>query len=177
MRIAFLIILATATLFRCSSYHKTKPLNYPKPFQFVLVDSLSGSKDDLYVRANEWMAKVFVSSKDVIQMQDKEAGKIVGKAVIMVYTPSKTKEEVGYTIAIDTKDGKYRCVLSNFIHKSTITSADVLPGNGSLEQESMYEYKINVTGRWISMKNAVMKRSLRYLDELKTAMHSNEGKF
>lgn len=179
MKPSILVILFFATFFSCSTYYKTKPLDYPRPFQFVLIDSLPGSKDDLYVRANEWMAKAFVSSKDVIQMQDKQAGKIVGKAVIMVHTPSHTDEEVGYTITIDAKDGKYRCILSNFIHKSTITGDhSVLPGYGRIDQESMYAYnKVNITGMWNSIKNAVMKRSLIYLDELKTAMHSKEGKF
>ena len=48
----------------------------------VKVEGVSAS--DLYVRANEWFAKTFNSANAVIQMQDKEAGKIIGKGYVPV---------------------------------------------------------------------------------------------
>ena len=50
----------------------------------VLTNDTSLTKDILFVRANEWFAIKFVSANDVIQMIDKDAGKIVGKGYVKV---------------------------------------------------------------------------------------------
>lgn len=80
------------------------------------------SKDDLYVRAREWFAKTYKSSQDVIQMDDKSAGKIIGKgSSIGYYNILLTPMEyyLNYTISVTTKDGRYRYEISPFIIKST----------------------------------------------------------
>jgi hypothetical protein len=46
----------------------------------VDVDSIKST--ELYVRAHEWFAKTFKSAQSVIQLDDKEAGKILGKGSI-----------------------------------------------------------------------------------------------
>jgi len=40
---------------------------------------VKGSKNELYIKSNEWMVRNFNNAKSVIQFQDKEAGKIMGK--------------------------------------------------------------------------------------------------
>jgi hypothetical protein len=52
--------------------------------EVVYVDSLA-DKQELFSRTREWFAKTYNSSNNVIQMEDKENGKIVGKALIQVY--------------------------------------------------------------------------------------------
>jgi hypothetical protein len=75
------------------------------------------SKDDLYLRAREWFAKSFRSSKDVIQMDDKASGKIIGKGGAkgtysqLLFTGPLYVE---YTITIVVKDGRYRYEISDF---------------------------------------------------------------
>ncbi|WP_107822016.1 DUF4468 domain-containing protein [Mangrovibacterium marinum] len=46
------------------------------------VIEVPGTKDELYVKANEWMVRSFNNAKSVIQFQDKEAGKIMGKYLL-----------------------------------------------------------------------------------------------
>ena len=41
-----------------------------------------GTKDELYIKANQWMVKSFNNAKIVIQFQDKESGKIMGKYLL-----------------------------------------------------------------------------------------------
>ncbi len=48
------------------------------------IDQHGKSKNDAYVSAHAWVAKNFVSANDVIQMQDKEAGRIIIKATCNV---------------------------------------------------------------------------------------------
>ena len=57
----------------------------PKSFKQLQVE---GSKDELYVRANIWMARTFTNSKSVIQFQDKENGVIVGKYLMLSADPN-----------------------------------------------------------------------------------------
>ncbi len=45
----------------------------------VLIDS--SSKDEIYLKAREWVAKTYNSSKSVIEIEDKENGKIIGNGI------------------------------------------------------------------------------------------------
>lgn len=40
---------------------------------------IPGTKSELFVKSNQWMVRMFKDAKSVIQFQDKEAGKIMGK--------------------------------------------------------------------------------------------------
>src|SRR5258708_31294843 len=59
--------------------------------EVVKVDS-SVTKDILYSKAREWFAIAFKSSNVVIQLEDKENGKIIGKAIMDVYYKSMGRE-------------------------------------------------------------------------------------
>ena len=54
-----------------------------------------GTKQEIYVRSNEWMVKMFNDAKSVIQFQDKEQGTIIGK-----YLLHSTKIPVGYGMEV-----------------------------------------------------------------------------
>lgn len=60
--------------------NETKLITYS---EVIILDS-TVNKSELYSRAREWFAKAFKSSKNVIQMDDKENGKIIGKALMQV---------------------------------------------------------------------------------------------
>lgn len=75
----------------------------------------SGNKDELYSRSKEWFAKTYNSAQRVIQMDDKESGKIVGKAMMQVYDNGDCGY-INYTISISVKDGKYKYEINNFYH-------------------------------------------------------------
>ena len=67
----------------------------------------NGSKTELYVKANEWAARIFGSSKSVIQFQDKESGKVVGKYLLFSYENLQNlywNQRVEAIITINTKD-------------------------------------------------------------------------
>ncbi|RZK33076.1 MAG: DUF4468 domain-containing protein, partial [Hymenobacter sp.] len=54
------------------------PATHQITYQGV-VEVAGATKEQLYTRAYEWLAKAYRSANDVIQMQDKEAGRLVGK--------------------------------------------------------------------------------------------------
>jgi hypothetical protein len=93
-----------------------EPLTYT---EVVQVDSVS--KTELYNRAKLWFATVYNSANDVLQMDNKESGEIVGKAILK-YNPTvfsgseQTKGNIKYTIKVFVKDGRYKYEITDFIH-------------------------------------------------------------
>ncbi|MDO6802980.1 DUF4468 domain-containing protein [Wenyingzhuangia sp. 1_MG-2023] len=76
------------------------------------------SKNELYVEANSWFVKTFNSAESVIEFQDKEAGKIIGKYVFS-YFEGFYYYDVRQIIAVDVKDNKLRIVISDPYYKTT----------------------------------------------------------
>lgn len=48
----------------------------------AIYEDTPGTKDQLYLKANQWMVKAFVDANSVIQHNDKEAGVIFGKYLL-----------------------------------------------------------------------------------------------
>ncbi|WP_121811000.1 DUF4468 domain-containing protein [Mucilaginibacter kameinonensis] len=78
---------------------------------------------DIYNRSREWFATTFKSANSVLQLQDKDAGKLIGKGVFSHSYPLNAgvfeNYTIGFTINITVKEGKYRIILDNY----TLTSA------------------------------------------------------
>lgn len=108
-----LLLLITNNVF---SQEDTDKLNYT---EVVAVEG--ASKDELYNRAKLWFAKAFNSADAVIQMDSKEDGQLVGKALLQ-YKPTilsaseQTKGPVRYTVSIFVKDGRYKYEITDFYH-------------------------------------------------------------
>ena len=77
----------------------------------VQVDGVNAS--DLYVRAKIWFADSFVDSKNVLEVEDKDAGILIGKGSIAyepnVYMSSGLiRGHIRFTIKVMVKDGRYK---------------------------------------------------------------------
>jgi hypothetical protein len=91
-------------------------LNYNEVIQ---VDSIK--KDELYLRSKQFFVDVFKSAKDVIQMDDKEAGVVVGKGFNDIYIKVMgiaTSIQMWYTIKIQSKEGRYKYEIYDIYFKS-----------------------------------------------------------
>jgi len=88
------------------------------------------SKDEIYKRALLFITKEFKSAKDVIQLQDKEEGRIIGKGALL-YNAAPFNPGLNYsghfffTVTIECKDGKYRYVIDQIRHEATLPSYTV----------------------------------------------------
>jgi hypothetical protein len=86
--------------------------------EVVPIDSLT--KDEIYNRAKRMFSKMFKDSRDVLELDDKEAGTLIGNGNTEILW--KTDGILGmvvsirlwFTVTIDVKDGKYRVTLNNF---------------------------------------------------------------
>jgi len=86
--------------------------------EVINVDSTL-TKDKLYLNAKTWFVTTYKSAKDVIQLDSKEDGQIIGKGIFheiwkvsgilgVVYDVS-----VSHTVKITVKDGKYKYEISD----------------------------------------------------------------
>ena len=88
-------ILALFLFSSCASFQM---ITTPKAGDII---EFKGTKEELYLKANAWMVKSFSNSKSVIQFQDKEAGKIMGKYLMKSLA---TDNEIYSLITISVKD-------------------------------------------------------------------------
>ena len=112
--------------------------------EVVTIDSVS--KNELYSRAREWFAKTFNSSKSVIQMDDKENGKIIGKASMHVYHKALGSNfpsgYINYTISVYLKDGRYKYEINGFNH-----IGELIKGGNRIPDYGPCEKMINTTDK------------------------------
>ena len=94
------------------------------------------SKDQIYTQALTWTADSFADAKEVIQMKDRDAGRIVGKGVtyykqrgsFMANTPAE------FTMIIECKDGRYRVTFKDFFALSSIAGRLKVTNSSYLNQ-------------------------------------------
>jgi hypothetical protein len=112
-----LLFISLFIMVSLSSYAQkdTVGLNIPiKEGKIVyegIIETPNKTKIDLYNNAKQWFVDYFKSSKDVIQNEDKDQGRIIGKGIIFIYWKAlgmKGSYNDKITIQIDVKDGKYR---------------------------------------------------------------------
>ncbi len=157
---------------------------FSTPFEFTLVDTVVASKNTLYSRAISWSAKTFISSQAVIDVQDKEEGKIICKPVIDIsgkFFPqggdiNSKQSYVRYMITIEVKENKYRCKLSDFYHYGSYNSFGFLnaekPNVNKNAPSSYAEYR-----RFYLIKEYVQNDALKTIQSLKDAMRTKENDF
>ena len=100
-------------------YKMELPLNKEgNLIEFDEIILVSGtSKSELYSRAREWFAVTFNSANNVIQMDDEQNGKIIGKGfsdIVITFFGSKTTEMLHFTLSVYVKEERYRVKMNNF---------------------------------------------------------------
>jgi hypothetical protein len=143
--------------------------------EVVKVDSVS--KDELYTRAREWFAKTFKSAQDVLQMDDKESGKLIGKGSskgVNHLQLSTNSFYLNYMISITIKDGRYRYEVTDFTAKDEPTQYRLNPSLLLLSELSLDPKSKNKKGEYRDFINdyllAVETNSILLINDLKAAM-------
>jgi len=86
-----------------------------------VIEVESVSQNHLYNRAKLWFATAYNSSNDVLQIDNKEDGELIGKALVLyeqtfLSGSAQTKGPINYTIKVFVKEGRYKYEISDFIH-------------------------------------------------------------
>jgi hypothetical protein len=82
----------------------------------VKLDSTT-KKDELYRKGREWFVNTYVDAKEVLQLDDKTDGKMIGKGIYkysFFNGLNSSSVTMGFTLNLDVKDGRYRYRIYNF---------------------------------------------------------------
>lgn len=169
--VIFLLAISTATgqekLLSLPFDSITNKITYS---QIVLLDS-SAKQTELFVKAREWFSKTYKSSQDVIQMDDKESGIIIGKALLNVYYKTLgitfNSGYINYTIKFSVKDGKYKYEISDFYHTGGYINGHKQPDGGPCEK--LFQNKKGVNGN--SYERTYEKYLIEMDDEIKDLIY------
>lgn len=108
---SFFIALTVLTLTGCAAAGAGTPL---VKYQEVIEFDENLDKDELFNRTRLWLAETFVDSESVIELEDKEAGLLVGNGGMDYTFPLVPPMDGQFSLRIDIKDGKLRTTYSNF---------------------------------------------------------------
>lgn len=107
----FAIIIIMILLLGCATMMGVKADPEMRTFEKI-IEIQGTTKNDLYVKANSWFVDTFNSAESVIEYQDKEAGKIMGK-YILFYKEGIYSYMVRQIISVDIKNNKVRFIIKN----------------------------------------------------------------
>jgi hypothetical protein len=121
MKTKMTILSCTAVLFLlatgCATMMGTKATPEMRTYERI-IEVPGQTKDRIYIKANSWFVETFNSAESVIEFQDKEAGKIMGKYVFS-YAEGVYTYSVKQTVDISIKDDKVRVIINNPLYKIT----------------------------------------------------------
>jgi hypothetical protein len=146
--------------------------------EVVKVDSIT--QLELYSRGRQWFAVNFNSAKSVLEMEDKELGKLIGNAFQDIYfTKSFLADpptKCYYTISLFVKDGKYKLVVSNFKIQAYPSQYDLNPKKYSLEQYLTNKPDEDKGNQEIKVVAEILKVTNSISESIKTAMKTSVKK-
>lgn len=165
--------MKTLTLFIFSFFAKAVLFAQSEKIEIKIIDSIPATKQELYARARAFIAYSFKNSKNVIQMDDKDVGKIICKGSMTCESKGTLginyQNNVDFTLTIDVKENRYRGVISDLYH-SGLGNAKEYPG-GAIENEKPDCGTLFIPKKdWLKMKEAIKNGATRFLGELKKGM-------
>ncbi len=170
MKKPILICLLALLAFAAKSQKNTPPIDsLTHKITYEGVVKVDEKKDQLYDKGLNWLAIAFKSSNDVIQIKDKENGKIVGKWVLQ---PAEDKIGlVSATITLLFKDGKYKYIITDLYYQGTTGELGMHPW--ALEEDPGI-WKCNMTkGGQKRVKEGTYSQIIALVADLKQYMASN----
>lgn len=137
------------------------------------------SKDELYSKGKEWLFRTYVSGKAVLEIDDKENGKIMGNGITqeLVYNNMGIKKDGGsfeYKISILFKDGRSKIKIDGIRYRKGEMVGLNEPAFYAEEYPASWIKfgKKQIGKKWIEMKEqakeefeVIFKRYEKYLNQ------------
>ncbi|MBV5313192.1 MAG: DUF4468 domain-containing protein [Prolixibacteraceae bacterium] len=155
-----------------------------EPVTFSEVVEVSNvNKDELFIRGREWFNGHFKSSKDVLQVADKESGELLGKGIMeVIYTyklmgEREASTDVNFQLNVWVKDGKFKYEMTNFFVSGSSSKGSIGFGLITTSDETQVTYpglsakKINEM--YLSIKNGTEVKAKLVIADLISKMNKN----
>ena len=104
-------------------------------------------KSQVFNRSEEWVALTFSSGKSVIQVKNKESGRIIGRGVLSAQKHRLAPiESFNFTMIIDAKNGKSKIKFMNFTDTEVFTApgTDITEKLETLCNQMAYDLKAHI---------------------------------
>lgn len=130
-----------------------------KPLKFESVVSIPDvSANEIYDLAQMWFAETFVSAENVLQVQDKESKMLIGRGVFEykkagIMTTTSVDGYISFLIKIFVKEGRYKYVITDFVHSGTNTSYYRAADFGLITTENECPVKVSGNPKGVCQKN------------------------
>lgn len=141
---------------------KELPVKEGKVIYEYIDSSLSNTGTDLYNRSKLWAAEAFKNSRQVIQVDEKETGLIMGKGNF-TFTQTMTDYIVRFSFRINVKDGKYRIQFYDITSQQDTQLGRELTAEKLNEKSGSGKIKDKINSRFNSLidqyRAAIIKKS------------------
>jgi hypothetical protein len=167
------------TLHSLLCYSQQKPIEFT---DVVKIDSTLKA-DELYSRARGWFSGAFKSSNEVLQVNDKATGELIGKGSLNYHAESgKINSAYGhiyFTVKVFVKDGRYKYDFTDFHHTGTPNRAGNSSDFGLITEDSECPYKVFTTSlswkkwtekNWQEIKNFIAQNIPNLISDFNKAM-------
>jgi hypothetical protein len=129
------------------------------PLKFEEVVSIPDvSAKEIYDLAQMWFAETFVSAENVLQLQDNESKMLIGRGVFQykkagMMTTTSVNGYISFLIKIFVKEGRYKYVITDFIHSGTNTNYYKAADFGLITTENKCPVNVSGNPKGVCQKN------------------------
>lgn len=109
------IFLLSQTTYSQEKLYDILPLENGNVIYTEVLKVKNIDKEELYNKAKKWIVLTYKSANNVIQLDDKEEGVIIGKGYFDINYYSRNPK-IEHTIQIETKNERFKYTISNFIY-------------------------------------------------------------
>lgn len=142
---------------------------------FRIIEVPGKSKEEIYTNLRVWFSESFKNSSEVIKMDDKDLGIIIGNGNV-VLNPGKNlffEHRLGFTLKVEIKDSRFKATLSNLGYYDTnvigqINPIELIfkidPPKKESKKKLKVETKREVSSIFLSIQNAAFANGIAESD-------------
>ena len=153
----FFIVIVLCGVFCASaqevdkSYVPEIPYNSKEKVSYTeVVQVPDATREQLYLRAKAWFSNAFKDSKEVIQMDDRESGTIMGKGNKTIWLETAfvpVEVTLHFTVKVFCKEGRYKYEITDMSYSGWVESYHWKSTTEEMFDDSKV-YKKNKKTRW-----------------------------
>lgn len=132
-----------------------------------VVKTDNATQKQLYLSAKSWFANIFKSSQDVLQIDSKEDGILLGKGFADISIPVFLTDAINklwFTIKIELKEGKYRYSIYDISREAYPSQYNSNPSSFTLEEIERNNYNPMFEKKW---KRVTLEHIFNLIDSMK----------
>ena len=138
----------------------------------------NSSKEGLYYKALDWFTEKYNAVDQVLWINDKENGELIGKPftdIMILEAGMGEMEKMYYTIRVYLKEGRYKCIITDIQYQSYPSEFDQFPDRYAAEAiiiSELYKKKGKVRSTNLQYKEKTISSIRSLVMDLQQAMNS-----